>query len=152
MIDRSFTVECKNGLLQALTAPCHVSLPFNPANGIPDYPKTEFKALWDTGAVNSVITPRVVKACGLKPMRRIRPILLQGVDGYEPSEAYVINLSLPDHITYHELTVVLKDPGDEVWWDLIVGMDIISTGEFIVKNVNSNTEWSFRYAPNKGAA
>ena len=57
MIDRSFTVECKNGLLQALTAPCHVSLPFNPANGIPDYPKTEFKALWDTGAVNSVITP-----------------------------------------------------------------------------------------------
>jgi hypothetical protein len=152
MIDRSFIVESQKGLLSALATPCEVSRAFNPANGIPDYPKIEFKALWDTGAVHSVITPRVIEACGLKPMRLIKPVLLQGVDGYEPSEAYAINLSLPDHITYHELPVLLKNPGKDVWWDLIVGMDIISTGEFIVKNVNSKTEWSFRYAPSKGAA
>jgi hypothetical protein len=152
MIDRSFIVESKKGLLSALSTPCEVSQAFNPANGIPGYPKTEFKALWDTGAIHSVITPRVIEACGLKPMRRIKAILLQGVDGYEPSEAYVINLSLPDKITYHELTVVSKNPGKDVWWNVIIGMDIISTGELIVKNVNSKTEWSFRYAPNKGAA
>jgi hypothetical protein len=60
----------------------------------------------------------------------------------------VINLSLPDKITFHELTVFLKDLGN-VWWDVLIGMDIISTGEFSVKNVNSNTEWSFSYAPQK---
>jgi hypothetical protein len=149
-MDRSFIVESQKGLLSALATPCHVSQPFNPANGIPEYPRTEFKALWDTGAVNSVITPRVIEACGLKPMRLIKPVLLQGVDGYEPSEAYVINLSLPDKITYHELPVVSKNPGKDVWWDVIIGMDIISTGEFIVKNVKSTTQWSFRYIPNKG--
>jgi len=84
-------------------------------------------------------------------MRRIRPILIQGVDGYEPSEAYVINLTLPDKITFHELPVVLKNPGKDVWWDVIIGMDIISTGELIVKNVNSKTEWSFRYPSSKGS-
>jgi hypothetical protein len=151
LANRSFIAKSEHGLLTYLDTPCYISKPFNPANGIPDYPKTEFKALWDTGATGSVITPRAVEACGLKPMRRIRPILIQGVDGYEPSEAYVINLSLPDKITFHELTVVLKNPGKDVWWDVIIGMDIISTGELIVKNVNSKTEWSFRYPSSKGS-
>ena len=62
----------------------------------------------------------------------------------------MINLSLPSKITFHELTVVLKDPGD-VWWDLLIGMDVIAAGEFSVKKVNSNTEWSFGITPGKGA-
>ena len=49
-----------------------------------------------------VIIQRVVEACGLKS---IRPGLIQGVHGMQ-SEAYVINLSLPDKITFDELTIV----------------------------------------------
>lgn len=124
-----------------------VSQAFNPANGIPECARIQFDALWDTGAVKSVITQRVVEACGLKP---IRPGLIQGVHGMQKSEAYVINLSLPDKITFHELTVV-KANATGVWWDVLIGMDIISAGEFSVKNVNSKTEWSFSYTPNKGA-
>jgi hypothetical protein len=36
----------------------------------------------------------------------------------------------------------LKNPG-KVWWDVLIGMDLISIGEFSVKNVNGKTEWSF---------
>ena len=147
-MNRSFTVKCKDGLLTALATPCHVSQAFNPANGTPEYPRVEFNALWDTGSTKSVITQRVVEACGLKPIKAIKSVLLQGVNGLEKSEAYQINLSLPDKITFFELTVVLKKPGD-VWWDVIVGMDIISAGELSIKNVNSNTEWSFSYGPQK---
>jgi hypothetical protein len=143
LMNRSFTVKSKDGLLTALATPCHVSQAFTPANGTPEYPRVEFNALWDTGATNSVITPRVVQACGLKPIRRG---LTQGVNGIEKSQHYVINLSLPDKITFCELTVVSKNPGN-VWWDVLIGMDIISTGELSIKNVNSNTEWSFRFPP-----
>ena len=83
-MNRSFSVTTE-GLLTALATPCHVSQAFDPANGTPDFAKIEFKALWDTGAINSVITRRVIEACGLKPMRRIRPVFLQGVDGLEES-------------------------------------------------------------------
>jgi hypothetical protein len=140
-MNRSFTVKSQGGLLTALATSCHVSQAFNPANGIRECARIQFNALWDTGAVKSVITPRVVEACGLKPIRKG---FTQGVNGLETSEAYVINLSLPDKITIHELTVVSKNPGN-VWWDVIVGMDIISTGELSIKNVNSKTEWSFSY-------
>jgi hypothetical protein len=79
----------------------------------------------------------------LQPLRRIGPILLQGIDGVEKSQAYEINLSLPSKITIHELTVVSKNPGDMVWWDVIIGMDVISQGDFSVMNRNGKTEWSF---------
>jgi hypothetical protein len=92
----------------------------------------------------------VVEACGLKPLRRISPVFLHGVDGLEKSAAYEINLSLPDKVTFHELTVLSKNPGN-VWWDVLIGMDIISMGEFTVKNVNSKTVWSFKYTPTEAS-
>lgn len=141
-MNRSFTVKSANGLLSSLATPCHVSQSFDRATGTPDSARIQFNALWDTGATKSVITKRLADACGLKPIRAIRPVLIQGVDGLEKSAAYVVNIHLPDKITIRELTVVLKDPGD-VWWDVIVGMDVLSVGNFSIKNVNGKTEWSF---------
>lgn len=141
-MDRSFTVKSANGLLSSLAIPCHVSQSSGPATGVRDCARIQFDAMWDTGATKSVITQRVVDACGLKPIRAIRPVLMQGVDGLEKSEAYVVNIYLPDKITAREFTVFLKNPGD-VWWDVLIGMDIISAGDFSIKNVNGNTEWSF---------
>jgi predicted aspartyl protease len=150
-MNRSFYVKPEAGLLNALGTPCHVSQAFNPANGIPERPRVEFAALWDTGATHSIITPKVVEALGLKPLRRIRQIFTRGVNGLDKSEAFLINLSLPDKVNFNQLTVFLKEPGD-VWWDVLVGMDVISQGQFSIKNVNSNTEWSFSYALPEGAA
>jgi predicted aspartyl protease len=141
-MNRSFTVKSANGLLSSLATPCHVSQGFNPATEARDCPRIQFQAMWDTGCTKSVITPRVVEACGLKPIRTIKPILIQGVDGYERSAAYVVNIYLPDKITAREFTVVLKNPGD-VWWDVLIGLDIISAGHFSVRNVEGKTEWSF---------
>ena len=140
-MDRSFTVKCANGLLPHLAAPCHVSKAFNPACGVPDYPRIAFDAMWDTGATKSVISQRVVDALELKP---IRSGFTQGVHGMGTSKAYVVNLYLPDGISMSEWTVIGVDPGD-VWYDLIIGMDLISLGDFSVRNVNGKTEWSFSY-------
>jgi predicted aspartyl protease len=141
-MNRSFTVESQNGLFPFLATNCHISQGFHPKKTVREGPKLEFKAMWDTGSTKTVITPRVVEALGLKPLKSIKSVLIHGVDGIEKSAAYEINLSLLSHITFHELTVVSKNPGD-AWWDVLIGMDVISQGELSVKNVNSSTVWSF---------
>jgi hypothetical protein len=143
MLMRSFNVKSGNGLLPHLATPCHITPAFNPGKSMPKCPRIEFKAMWDTGAAKTVITPRVIEALGLQPMKRIGPIFLQGVDSVEKSAAYEINLSLPSRITIHELTVVSKDPGDMAWWNVIIGMDVITQGDFSITNKNGKTEWSF---------
>ena len=42
-------------------------------------------ALWDTGATNSVITQRVVNACGLKPTGTVRVDHAQGTTNNVPT-------------------------------------------------------------------
>ncbi len=140
-MDRSFTVKSENGLLSSLGLPLRVSRAFNPKDGVPDCPRIAFDAMWDTGATKSVITQRVVDALGLKP---IRSGFTHGVNGLGASKAYLVNLYLPDGISMAEWTVIGTNPGD-VWWDVLIGMDIISTGDFSVRNVNGKTEWSFSY-------
>jgi gag-polyprotein putative aspartyl protease len=140
LMSRSFTVKSECGLLKTLGTPCHVSQAFNPANGVPDCKRIEFDAMWDTGAAKSVITQQVVEACGLKPVRRG---FIQGVHGVQKSEAYVVNIYLPSKITFHQLTVV-KAKATNVWWGVLLGMDVISAGDFSITNVGSNTEFTFR--------
>jgi len=47
--------------------------------------------------------------------------------------------------------LVIKNNPPENWWDVLIGMDIIAAGEFSVKNMNSNTEFSFRFPPQQKA-
>ena len=80
-------------------------------------------------------------ACGLKP---IRSGYTQGVHGVQKTEAYVVNLYLPDKLVFYELTVV-KVKATDVWWDVLVGMDILTTGDFALTNKGGVTMFSFRY-------
>ncbi len=114
-MNRSFTVKSEGGLLTALGTPCHVSQAFDPIKGISDCARILFDAMWDTGAAKSVITERVVKALGLKPIRKG---FTQGVNGLGKSQAY-----------------------GKVWWNVLLGMDIIGTGDFSITNRNGNTEF-----------
>jgi hypothetical protein len=108
-----------------LGTPCHVSQAFDPIKGISDCARILFDAMWDTGAAKSVITERVVKALGLKPIRKG---FTQGVNGLGKSQAY-----------------------GKVWWNVLLGMDIIGTGDFSITNRNGNTEFFFS-VPSLGAS
>lgn len=141
-MERSFTMKSEGRLLSYLATVCHVNA-FDPSVKVGDKNDgNRFAAMWDTGATHSIITPRVVEALGLEPIRAIRPVSTQGVNGLEKSQAFLVNIHLPGKIIAREFTVFLKDPGD-VWWDVIIGMDIISRGNFSVSNVNSTTEWTY---------
>ena len=103
----------------------------------------EFSALWDTGATNSVISRKVVDACGLKSTGVERVYHAQGE---AVVETYLVDITLPTHMEVHGLPVISGAPQG---MDVLIGMDIIGAGDFVVTNRNGRTKFSFRI-PSQG--
>lgn len=120
---------------------CHACAAFDPSVvPVAQHPPYEkFTAIWDTGATNSVITKHVVDACGLKPtgMTQVR-----GVHGVKACETYLINIKLISDVSFSDVAVTLAD--DLAGGDLLIGMDIITMGDFSITNVGQRTVFSFR--------
>lgn len=98
----------------------------------------DFVALWDTGAEISAISANVVSALGLIPFSSA---LSFHAGGSKPTNLYKVNIMLPNGVGFHTLTVmeaVLKD------CDVLVGMDIITRGDFAITHSDGNTTFSFR--------
>ena len=125
--------------LYELTNEYYVSMDWDTESPDATEPYREtFTALWDTGAINSVISQVVVDACGLLPMGLTRVF---HVDGSYIAEVYLVNITLPSEIMLPNLTVSKAEiPGA----DLLIGMDIISQGDFAVTNQNGGTKFTFR--------
>ena len=98
-----------------------------------------FQAVWDTGATATVITEKVVSECVLKESGETE---LHGVLGSETTPTYLVDVFLPNKVRVVEVTVA-KAPltGDS---EILVGMDIIGTGDFAVSSYKGKTSFSFR--------
>ena len=100
-------------------------------------------ALWDTGSTESLISEKIVKM--------IEPILKSKAkyvtkDTVIESETYAVSLSLSDEITFRDVLMKKADLSDKNV-DIIIGMDIISRGDFEIRNYNNLVEFAFRIPP-----
>ena len=84
--------------------------------------------VWDTGATNTLISSQVVDALELVPLEES---LVEGVGGIVKSLVYEISLYLANDIVFKNVKALCSDIGD---YDLVVGMDIIAQGDFVVSN------------------
>jgi hypothetical protein len=100
---------------------------------------SEFQAIWDTGAQASVITQAVVDACGLKPTGMTR---VQGVHGISVVETYVIMLRLSNGVGFRDVAVSKGELGAGP--QVLLGMDVITKGDFAITNKGGSTVFSFR--------
>ena len=125
--------------LYELTSESEVSSDWDPDSpDVPEPHKENFTALWDTGATNSVISQAVVDACGLLPIGFTEVF---HVDGSHIAEVYLVNITLPNSIPFPNVRVAKAEiPGA----DLIIGMDVISQGDFAITNQNGGTKFTFR--------
>ena len=57
------------------------------------------------------------------------------------SETYLVNIRLPNSVAFMGVRVTKGNLGDA---DVLIGMDIISQGDFAVTNVGGLTKFSFR--------
>lgn len=135
----SFTVRSSGGTLRVLQTACSVSEAFDPKTASQPYPQFhDFQAIWDTGATNSVITQRVVDTVHLQP---IGMTLVQGVHSKEMSEVYLVNVRLLNGVGVPHVRVTKGILANGV--DVLIGMDIITIGDFAITNHGGVTVFSF---------
>ena len=98
--------------------------------------------LWDTGAQNSAITTKAATLLGLMPVKKAN---IRGVHGVQEVNVYFIEIVLnnPD-ITVKCLVTECSELSNDGSVDLLLGMNVISRGDFSISNYNGHTTMTFR--------
>jgi predicted aspartyl protease len=126
-----------SGRQRVLVTPVKVGAAFDPRNQIPTF--RDYTGIWDTGATASVITQKVVDECGLK---QISIDEAYGADGKYLTEVFLVCVQLPNGVGFSSLRVTKgKLVGG---FDMLIGMDIIGSGDFAVTNYQGQTCLTFR--------
>ena len=130
------------GLSNVLTSKVAISLPFSGEQAPPGLIVKEHLAIWDTGATNSVITSKAAQELGLRPTGMTE---VHTANGVAKQNTYFVNIILPMGVGIRgvKVTEVEQLLGGEA--NVLIGMDIIGTGDFSVTNANGVTVMSFRY-------
>jgi len=97
-------------------------------------------ALWDTGANLSCISEDVVSSLSLisSGYKDIRT-----PSGESTRGTYKVNVILPNNVAIDNLEVADSEISNQ-GIGMLIGMDIIGRGDFVVSNYNGTTIFSFR--------
>ena len=96
-------------------------------------------ALCDTRATNSCIKNSIALKYSLPICREVT---CHGVNGINKVNTYLASIILSTNDIVHEIELTSCD--DSVSIDMIIGMDIITKGEFIINTCNGITTYSFQ--------
>ena len=99
-----------------------------------------FQALWDTGATQSAITRNVVGPCDLMHTTFRDVHHAGGLARNVP--VYLVNIGLPNRVQFAGVEVTEMSLPEGI--DVVIGMDIITRGDFAVTNLDGKTTFSFR--------
>jgi hypothetical protein len=102
----------------------------------------KISGIWDTGATNSVITKITAKSLGLIP---ITMATVRGVHGEKKVNVYFVKITLNNNMININATVTECDElSDNNTVGMLIGMNIITLGDFAITNYGGNTTMSFR--------
>ena len=96
------------------------------------------RAMWDTGADTTIISSRIVKELNLQPYKQGG---IAGIGGATGSNVYLVHVLVPtgDFVTYVE---VMESDFEDI--DVLIGMDVIVFGDFVLTNADNKTTFQFR--------
>lgn len=128
----AITFKSNGGLMRVLHTPVYIATP----NG----PNKEFRGIWDTGASATVITQKVVDDLNLKPIgiTKVNTASERDFQTYQ----FLIDIYLKQDLVIKDVMVTLGKLTDD--FHCLIGMDIISLGDFSITNFNQRTIMSFR--------
>ncbi len=135
----AFTVA-HSATANQLHTDAEISIPYNYQDpSVPEPPSEKVIALWDTGASGSVITKTLAQKMNLQPSGKTR---VNHAAGTSDHNTYLIHIYLPNRVAFPAVRVSEADIAHG--FDLIIGMDIITKGDFALTNVGGQTIFSFR--------
>jgi len=105
----------------------------------------EIKALWDTGATLSFIKPKLKEQLKLGMVRTDSSTVIAGVGGMVKADFTYASILLSHNFIIQYCQVYVVDFPVNV--DIIIGMDIINMGDFVVCNAENKTAFSFVVPP-----
>ena len=104
--------------------------------------QADVRALWDTGANGSCISRGLAKQLGLKSVDICQ---VRGVGWVTQSSVYNIDVLLPSAVAIPNVRVT--EFIDNGIFEIIIGMDIMTLGDFAISNAGGKTTVSFRMPP-----
>ena len=100
----------------------------------------KFIAIWDTGATSTCITKRLATRLGLKPTGICDN---HTAGGHREAAVFFVNVFLPNHVLVPNIQVHDMEDNENNF-DVLIGMDIISMGDFSISNYDNKTAFTFR--------
>ena len=101
------------------------------------------RAMWDTRADTTIISSRIVNELKLQPYKQGG---IAGIGGATGSNVYLVHVLVPtgDFVTSVE---VMESDFEDI--DVLIGMDVIIFGDFLITNKDGKTIFLFR-TPSEG--
>ena len=99
-------------------------------------------ALWDTGAMVSVVSPEIAEKLKLDIVDTIQIV---GINGESLAEVAVLSIHFPNGAVIEDVRVAIcsMSPGNE----MIIGMDVITQMDIAITNGGEQTQLSFAIPP-----
>jgi hypothetical protein len=140
---RAFTVN-HEGLTNEISTPVQLE-PIYTADKNLLNTQTEIEALWDTGATMTCIKPSLRDRLKLRQSELIEPITMSDIGGDVEADGTLVSIWLAPNFVIELCPVYIADfSGDE---ELLIGMDIITMGDFAICNTGNKTSVSFAVPP-----
>jgi len=130
-VPMSFTVKSNIGLLHSIRTDVAVATSSN---------LIKVTALWDTGATSTCISKDVVTDLNLKPTGKMD---ITTPSGTAVVNTYLVDIVLPNAVTVKDVPVCDSEIGLQ-GLGVLIGMDIITSGDLAISNLNGQTVFSFR--------
>lgn len=125
-----------NGIARSITSPIEV---YNTTTGV----KENTEGIWDTGATGSTITQYLANKLNLIEIGQTR---VKGVHGYKDGvKVYAVKIVLNNqNVSFIVPVTECSELTDDNSAHILIGMDVISKGDFAVTNFQGNTVMTFR--------
>lgn len=128
-----------SGIIEAIVSECRICPAVDFKKGeIPSKVYTSQKAVWDTGATSTLISSKIVKELGLQVYGKSG---FSSANGVVETNVYEIHLGVPPAGVVCNVLALEKDNED---YEVVIGMDVISKGDFTFSNYEGHSTFSFR--------
>jgi hypothetical protein len=99
-----------------------------------------FTAIWDTGASATCISPKISQALKLGAISMAQ---VHAAGNSYDSPVYKVDVLLPNGLMVVDVRVL--EAKNIQGADMLIGMDIITTGDLAITNADNDTWFSFRF-------